>query len=306
MKSRIATIAVVLALQLFGSVASLSAQRMFRSRCGAGVHDDEKRGFIPLPQGEIFCQLVADPKSPNSFATYLSGDFATIADSLRGDNDTNIASVGLGDSFGLFRYEPSGAGNGIQFAIVGAIFAQFNLDRPSFDLINADYLVGLPFTFRHRGFSGRLQLYHQSSHLGDEFLLSRQPERVNLSFEALELILSLEVSALRLYAGGESFFRRSPNIAVVSQLVHTGAELRPIRFGDTRIVIASDWKVIEQVDWKTAWSFRAGLEIARIPSPGHPARLFSLLGQYYSGPAPYGQFYRDDIRNIGVGFHFSL
>jgi hypothetical protein len=305
MTGRIAVVAIAFGLQLVGAVQLLSAQRPFRSRCGAGVHEDAKRGFIVLPQGEIFCQLIADPKAPSSFASYLRGDFATIASPVS-DAETNIASVGLGDSFGLFRIEPSGLGNGVQFGIVGAIFAQFNLDRPSFDLINADYVVGLPLTYRYRAFSGRLQLYHQSSHLGDEFLLAVQPERENLSFEALELILSVEAAALRLYAGGESFFRRRPDIAVVSQLGHAGAELRPIMFGDTRIVLAADLKVIEQVDWKTAWSTRAGFEIARIPSPGHPARLVSILAQYYNGPAPYGQFYRDDIQNIGVGIHFSL
>jgi hypothetical protein len=290
---------------LASAAEAVQAQRGFRSRCGTGVHDDDVRGFIPLPQGEIFCALIADPKSVNSFLSYQSGDFATIADTIP-IADANIGAVGLGDSFGLFRVSGRRAGDGLQLDLTGAIFAQFNLDRPSFDLINADYLVGLPLTFRYRGFSGRLQLYHQSSHLGDEFLIARQPERQNLSFEALELILSLEAGALRVYGGGESFFRRRPDIAVVSQLAHAGAELRPLRSGWARPVAAVDVKIIEQVDWRAAWSVRAGLEVARVPVPGHPARLVSLLGQYYNGPAPYGQFFRDDIRFLGVGLHFSL
>ncbi|MGH7460316.1 MAG: DUF1207 domain-containing protein [Pseudomonas sp.] len=276
----------------------------FRTRCGAGIHTGDRSGFVPLPDGSLFCSLVADPKSPHSFLSYLDGDFATIADP-RLDTSTTLASIGLGDTFGLFRIAGKRAGNGVQLDLSGAIFSQFNLDEPSFDLINADYLVGLPLTFRARGFSGRLQVYHQSSHLGDEFLLDRQPERENLSFESLELILSQEVSALRIYGGIESFFRHRPSIAVVSRLVHTGAELRP-GAGAGRLVAAVDIKIIEQRDWSVSWSARAGVEIARMPSPGHPPRVVSLLGEYYDGSAPYGQFYRDDIKYLGVGLHFSL
>ena len=57
--------------------------------------------------------------------------------------------------------------------LVGNVYAQFDLNRPSYDLINADYLIGLPLTFRFDRFSGRARLYHQSSHLGDEFVLAQ-------------------------------------------------------------------------------------------------------------------------------------
>jgi hypothetical protein len=297
-----ATAALFLALASHNAVA----QGPFRSRCGADVHIDERPGFSPLPQGSIFCPLVADPKVERSSASYLRGDFASIADPAA-DDLTNLTAIGLSDSFGLFRIAGSRPGDGLQLDLVGSIFAQFNLDEPSFDLINADYLVGLPLTFRLLGFSSRLRLYHQSSHLGDEFLISRQPERQNLSFESLELILSVESGPLRLYGGGESFFRRQPDIAVESRLAHGGIELRPARLGGGgRLIAALDVKVIEARDWEVAWSARAGFEIARAPSAGHPPTIVSLLGEYYNGPAPYGQFFPDDIRYLGFGLFFSL
>jgi hypothetical protein len=281
----------------------LAAQEPFRSRCGAGVHVEERPGTVALPQGSLFCPLAADPKSEHSYLSYQRGDFATLADPAA-EQDTNIGAVGIADSFGLFRISGATVGNGLQLDLMGAIFAQFNLDAASFDLINADYLVGLPVTARYGPLSGRLRVYHQSSHLGDEFLLSRQPERENLSFEALELLLSLELGGVRLYGGGESFFRAEP-VELVSRLVHAGVELRPGSYGSGRLLAALDAKVIEQVDWQTAWSARAGVEIARITNPGHPPRVLSLLGSWYDGPAPYGQFYRDNIRFWGVGLHFS-
>jgi hypothetical protein len=54
------------------------------------------------------------------------------------------------------------------------VFAQFDLDSTSDDLLNADYVVGLPLTFRRAGFSARGRFYHQSSHLGDELLLREE------------------------------------------------------------------------------------------------------------------------------------
>jgi hypothetical protein len=282
------------------------AQETFSSRCGAGVHVEERAGWIWLPEGEVFCPLVADPKQGRTFASYLRGDFATIADPDPGVK-TNIAAVGLGDSFAVFRSTGIRSGDGFQVSLAGAVFSQINLDEPSFDLINADYVVGIPATYRSGSFSSRIRAYHQSSHLGDEFLLSREPERTNLSFESLELILSQELGGLRLYAGGESFFRREPE-DLPRYLAHGGIELRPVTIAEGRLLAALDLKAVEaddDADWELAWSARAGIEIARIPSPGHPPRVISLTVEFYDGAAPYGQFYREDIRYLGVGLNFA-
>src|SRR6185503_17309890 len=111
------------------------------------------------------------------------------------DLATDIGAVGLADQFPFFRAAATEAGNGLQLGVAGAIFAQFDLDSASYDLLNADYTIGLPLTFRAGRISGRLRPYHQSSHLGDEFLLRPSPpKRVNLSFEAVEALLSVDVS----------------------------------------------------------------------------------------------------------------
>ncbi|HZI27084.1 MAG TPA: hypothetical protein VFD64_02950, partial [Gemmatimonadaceae bacterium] len=81
------------------------------ARCGVGSPAGE-RGYIPLPRGDVFCPLVADPKAIRSFASYLrheSGDDLT-------DAELDITSVGIGDSFGLGRWTGSNAGDGVQFS----------------------------------------------------------------------------------------------------------------------------------------------------------------------------------------------
>ena len=281
-----------------------SAQTIDAPRCGTGVHESEAVGVVGFPQDQIFCPLIADPKEPRSFASLLRGTFPSI-EKPSGEG-TTIGSVGLGDSFGLVRWGGPRAGEGVQLDVVGAIFAQFDLDSQSNDLINADYIIGLPLTIRRSGFSIRARVYHQSSHLGDEYLLrSSQIQRENLSFESMELLASQEIGPLRLYGGGEHIFRRDPD-TVKPKLLHAGAELRSGRAGLLQLVSGVDLKTTEQHDWSQALSGRVGFELARPASSGHPVRLVTIMLELYKGPSPYGQFFQEDISYVGVGIHFSL
>jgi hypothetical protein len=281
-----------------------SAQTIDAPRCGTGVHESEAVGVVGFPQDQIFCPLIADPKEPRSFASLLRGTFPSI-EKPSGEG-TTIGSVGLGDSFGLVRWGGPRAGEGVQLDVVGAIFAQFDLDSQSNDLINADYIIGLPLTIRRSGFSIRARVYHQSSHLGDEYLLrSSQIQRENLSFESMELLASQEIGPLRLYGGGEQIFRRDPD-TVKPKLLHAGAELRSGRAGLLQLVSGVDLKTTEQHDWSQALSGRVGFELARPASSGHPVRLVTIMLELYKGPSPYGQFFQEDISYVGVGIHFSL
>jgi hypothetical protein len=289
----------------FALIARDSAGQMPGApRCGAGVHEAEALGVVAFPQDQIFCPTVADPKEARSFASLLRGTFRSLDDpSGRG---TTIASVGLGDNFGLIRWGGPAPNEGVQLDLVGSIFAQFDLGAPSNDLINADYLIGLPLTFRRSGFSTRIKVYHQSSHLGDEYLLRDEAlDRENLSFESVELLASLEMGALRVYAGAERIFRPEPD-TLPSKLYHGGVELRSGRTGPLQLVSGVDLKATDLHDWSPAVSGRVGLEIARYGSGAHPGRLVTLMLELYDGPSPYGQFFQDDISYFGVGLHFGL
>ncbi|MGH9386973.1 MAG: DUF1207 domain-containing protein [Vicinamibacterales bacterium] len=297
-------VSVLAAIGLVLSAVNSAAQTIDAPRCGAGVHDSEAIGVVGFPQDQIFCPIVADPKEARSFLSLLRGTFRSLDDPS--GEDTTIASVGLGDSFGIFRWGGPEANEGLQLDVMGSIFAQFDLGAPSNDLINADYIIGLPLTFRRNGFSTRVRLYHQSSHLGDEYLLRGQViDRENLSFESVEFLASQELGPLRLYAGGERIFRREPD-TLPSKLFHGGVELRTGRAGVVQLVSGLDLKAPDLHDWSPAISGRVGLEVARRGTGDHPGRLVTLMVEFYQGPSPYGQFFQDDISYIGVGLHFGL
>jgi hypothetical protein len=309
-----------LALLALGAHAA-GAQGSYPDRCGVAIPAEEAAGYVPIPRGDVFCPLVADPKAQRSFVSYLSGDSTALG--------THVGSVGIGDRFGIARWGGARPGNGVQLSIGGSVFAQFDLGSSSFDLINADYLIGVPLTIRVGGFSTRLRAYHQSSHLGDEFLLrgDTTARRENLSFESAELILSQDVGPLRAYGGGEYLFHRAPE--TLEKLVgHGGIELRQPRpfvslgpLASVRLVAAGDLKIARAQReitegaaspphttqaWRPAISVRAGFEVGRPRDRAPVGRVWSLLAELYDGPSPYGQFYLDDIQTLGVGMHFTL
>ena len=273
--------------------------------CFTGIHPGEVEGTVFLPEGDLFCPLLADPKAEHSFVSFLSGDFPPLENEGDPGGNISIGSIGIGDAFPMVRWAGGAPGNGVQVGLVAGIFAQFNLDAESFDLINADYLVGVPVTFRYAGFSSRVRVYHQSSHLGDEFLLSSDVERENLSFEALDLLLSQEVGPLRAYGGGEYVFNREP-ATLESTLAHAGLELRVGQLRGIRLLGALDMKATEQQDWEPGWSVRAGIEIAAWRDETHPPRMWGLFFELYDGPSPYGQFFQEQVNYMGVGLHLSL
>ena len=273
--------------------------------CSNNIPPDESKGFVPLPEGDVFCPLLADPKAAHSYVAYVRG---TGPSPLA----TDLLSVGIGDHFGIARWNGPSPGNGIQFGLEGSVFAQFDLNTESYDLINADYLFGLPVTYRYGLFSGRLRVYHQSSHLGDEFVLESHIPRENFSFEASEVILSADVGPARIYGGGEYLLHVVPQ-RLQRWVAHGGLELRQRKgalplgsFASARLVAAGDVKAVQELNWAIAYSAVAGFEFSRPNEAGHAARVWSLLGHYYNGPSPYGQFFSSDVEYYGVALHFSL
>jgi Protein of unknown function (DUF1207) len=180
---------------------------------------------IPFPGGDVFRPLFADPKQPQTFATLHA---VKARDSK---TSATVGSVGLGENFGF--YSRRQGCNGWQVGLLAGVFTQYDMNAPSSDLINTDYVVGFPLSWRSGLFSTRVRLYHQSTHLGDEFVLHNPGvARVNYSYEEAEAILSLDAPGGwgRLYAGGGYLLHREPaNLDRVK--VQAGVELRGPTWG---------------------------------------------------------------------------
>jgi len=266
---------------------------------------DGGRRQSAFPKDDVFRPLMADPKQPQFFASWQ----ATRARSDR--TYANVGSVGFGENFGF--YTRRDGCNGWQVGLLAGVFSQFNLDAPSSELINTDYIVGIPLSWRSGGWSTRVRLYHQSSHLGDEFLLGRPGfNRVNLSFEEVEAILSYDYRWARLYAGGGYLVDREP--ATLDRIrAQWGFELRgptmdsPIlgtMLTGLRItpVLGTDFKSFEELNWVINTNVVGGIEWSM---DGSTRRLRVLLN-YYHGFNPYGQFFAQKIETVGLGLYLAL
>jgi len=216
-----------------------------------------------------------------------------------------VASIGFGETFGLYRFLGLRKGDGLQLSVEGAVFAQFNLSTPSYNLINADYIIGFPATYRYGVNSFRFRLYHQSSHLGDELLLSvNPPQRVNLSYEAVELIYSLELGGWRGYGGGEFLIEKEPG-DLKRGSAEWGIEYRGTKrlLWNGLLVGGVDMKSFEEHKWAIDTSVKVGLQFGQ-PNPGQ--RRLRLMAVWYNGYDPRGQFYTHKVdyygMEVSVGF----
>jgi len=89
--SAIAGVAVI----VVGPPVRARAQLPAPTRCGVGIPSSEASGYVPLPRGDVFCPLLADPKGQRSFVSYLR--------ETDDDGATDLGSVGISDIFGLLR-----------------------------------------------------------------------------------------------------------------------------------------------------------------------------------------------------------
>ena len=244
-----------------------------------------------FPVGDLFRPLLADPKQPQFFVSINRLKSSGVR--------YTVASVGFGETFGMYRFLGSREGDGLQLSVEGAIFAQFNMEAPSHDLINADYTIGIPITYRHGDNSLRFRIYHQSSHLGDELLQSaNSPERVNLSYEAIELIYSREWRGCRVYGGGEYLIDKEPD-DLKPMSAHWGIEYRGSKplVWNGRPVGGVDMKSFEEHNWAIDTSVKVGLEFGH-PNPGH--RRLRIMAEWYKGYHPHGQFYLNKVESYGM------
>lgn len=253
-----------------------------------------------LPKGHLFKPLLADPRWAHFSAAYRN--FQT-----NNFDGRDIASVSFGETIPFYRGNFGQSTAQWEAGIQAGVFSDFALDRSSSDLINTDFIVSAYSSVRAGQFSAFGRIYHQSSHLGDEFLLSNTKlNRVNLSYEGADLKLSYELPyGVRLYGGGGGLFHKEPS-TLKPWSAQYGVEFRSpwrIDFASLRPIVAVDIKNFDENNWSTDVSARAGVEFDNLQILG---RKLQILVEYYNGFSPSGQFYKNKVEYIGLGAHYHF
>jgi hypothetical protein len=254
-----------------------------------------------LPTDHLFKPLIADPRWPHFSAAYRSY--------LKSPSAKDVAAVSFGETAPIYRGNMGEDAKWGQWeaGIQAGVFSTFDLDSASFDLINTDFFVAAFTGYRLGDFSALGRLFHQSSHLGDEFLLrASRPTRINLSYEGLDAKLSYDLPlGLRVYGGGGYLFDVDPP-DLGRGLAQAGAEFRSpwtLWRGRLRPVAGVDLQWRAENNWNTDLSVRAGLQFENVSLL---SRNLQLLVEYYNGHSFEGQFFKDSVEYIGVGLHFNF
>lgn len=260
----------------------------------------------------LFAPLIADPRQPMNSAAIRVGD------GVCGDK---CAAVSLGDDFPVFRWMNVWPFHGdLQLGIEAGIWSVFNYShipsRPQpelCELVNTDFLVGLPVTYAFDKWSFRVRLYHISSHLGDEYLCNHRgavDTRVNPSMEAMDVFASYQFSSgLRGYFGPGVVLHSDRSFHIKPLYVEYGMELRMLgtRFDYHRLYgtpfFALHCEHWEQRHWDLDVTAKLGYELSKLQGVGRKMRIYV---DYHHGFSYEGQFFnkRTDYGEWGISWGF--
>ncbi|MFI5327308.1 MAG: DUF1207 domain-containing protein [Candidatus Rokuibacteriota bacterium] len=250
-----------------------------------------------LPSGHLFQPLLADPRWPHFAASYRYY--------LNNRDLEHVGAVSFGETIPLIRGNAF-ADSQWEAGIQAGVFALFQMDTPSKDLLNADYFASLFGTWRRGAFSALGRIFHQSSHLGDELLLRTRLERINLTYESVDLKLSYDLPwGFRVYGGGGYLFDQEPE-SLKPWSAQGGVEFRSpwtVASGRVRPVAAVDLQTREENKWNLDVSVRGGIQLENVRVL---ERNLQLLVEYFHGNSPDGQFYKRRIDYLGLGAHFHF
>jgi len=313
---------VVIGVAILATSSALGAERLDcrYSRAGevnaaTAAEDPGPLEGVLLPDNDVFRPILADQREARFYADYRRVHFRSSNSQLLAAGkgpSINAGMVGLGGAFGVWGLRQPRGCDGLEISLFGVVFAQLNLDTPSVDLLNADYLVGPMLTYRRGPWSARLRFYHQSSQLGDEFLLNygiaNGVHRQNLSVEVVDLLASFEDTWWRVFAGGGLvvFSDKDSNLTSTPGLVQYGLELRGPAWGwgnsSLRPVFGSALSQFQATGWSLNGSLEGGLEWAS-PVSAHRIRALVVAQR---GALPFSQFFSEKTENVGVQLQFEF
>lgn len=251
-----------------------------------------------LPPQNLFDAPIADPRWPK-FLLGLSHDF-------EGSLGKTIWTFNFGEDIGIVKF--GNKKSPFEFGVQAAAFGIMDINSTPTRLINTDYFVALYISHQRNNFQHLWEINHQSSHVGDEYLLSPDGQnlvRVNLSYEMLKYSLRYKHSpnfSPYIYAG--YIITADPNYIKRWDFA-AGVDLysRKIIFKDsTRLIAGAYVNTWEENNFHPTYVVRAGLQYERIK---YCNRFLQLLVEYTGGKSQQGQFYDTTAQQVGILVAFS-
>lgn len=264
-------------------------------------------GGIWFPQTTVlFPPLIADPREPQFYLEYRWGD-ATLG--------TSAVAVALGDTFPIYRWIHVMGVAAVQVGIQAGAWTVFNMAEEGIvndwaQIVNTDFLVGIPVTVAFDGWSFRGRIYHVSTHLGDEYIEDNPGvQRKNPSYEAIDIYTQYQISdGIRVYFGPGALVRDDETYPMGTMYVEYGTEMRA--FGEKLFnhklygtpFLALNFRNWQTANWRLDFTGMLGYEFSKLQGVG---RKFRAYLKYHNGYSD-GQFFKEysQFGALGISWGF--
>jgi hypothetical protein len=209
--------------------------------------------------------------------------------------------VVLGENFPLVSLR--GGRHPIVLGFGSQVYGRFSLTDPKSALISTDWVVGFNTTAAFHAWALTLEVYHESSHLGDEYGDRFPTDRVDWTREVLTGWVNYTTGVWRFSAGASYVLQDE------LRLPAPGASLGIDFHGRSRRVLSGQGRPIGglfiEADAATRWrvSSSAKLGVAFATGENHD---FSLSLIAHDGLSTQRQFFRQESQYIGVELRFDL
>jgi hypothetical protein len=207
----------------------------------------------------------------------------------------------LGENFPLVALR-SGR-NPIVFGFGSQVYGRFSLTDPKSALISIDWVVGVNTTVALNAWALTMELYHESSHLGDEYGDRFPADRLDWTREVAAGWASYTRGVWR-FSGGASYVLRD-----ALHLAAPGGSLGIDYHGRSRQILTGAGRPIAGLfvegDAATRWrlSSSAKLGVAFATGANHD---FSISLIAHDGLSTQRQFFRQESQYIGMELRFDL
>lgn len=255
----------------------------------------ESLDLFPRPN-EIFPLLIADPRHIQIAASYYRLDGA------------NTSDVALGHSWGISRWRAGDMQDWLwEVDVEGMAYSRFRVGGGVNEFETVDFFLNLPVTVRRGDVAFKGTVFHESSHLGDDYIRRTGNTGFRYSNEGLRLQTSLEPRRWgRLYAGSTYLFHRVPDERDLS--AQGGFELftddlTRTKRARTRLFVGQDFQSHQDVKWNVDSHTVAGVKLNFRENLTRAMRF--QLG-YFDGHSPFGQFYTKREHYFDLSLVFEL
>ena len=252
------------------------------------------------PAERLYPSYVADPRRARFGISAVDTD--SDLDQAGGERVT----LEVGGRVDIARYRPAGdPEGGVQVSVDAGYLGDFDREESLDNLgwsgtyaVHVDWLAG-------RRLALRFGIGHESSHVGDEYLLESGRPRVNYTRDELRLGASwTPTAAVRLYAEYGRALHMGNNSVQERGRGQLGAEWSSPELvaGAAGLYAATDLSGFEEHDWEANLALQAGWAIPR--GVGRGTWRFALMG--YDGRSPIGELADEEETRVALGVLFDL